>query len=391
LEVVVVAGRRWRFGPDVRREIVRLAGEGRSQREIAAAVTCSQMTVCRVLRPLGGVRRSDVSWSPSPARLSLEDRVEVRLGLERGESFAAIGRRLRRATSTISREVHANGGRDRYAPTGAHRRAGELARRPKATKLAASAALCARVIADLEAWWSPGQIAQRLRVEFGDDASMTISHETIYKSLYVQGRGELRRELARCLRSGRAQRRPRSRIERRGRIPDMVMISERPAEANDRAVPGHWEGDLILGKDGKSAIGTLVERSTRYVMLLHLPHGRSAEQVRDAMTATIQTLPASLRRTLTWDQGKEMAQHRQFTIDTGVDVFFCDPHSPWQRGSNENTNGLLRQYFPKGTDLSAHDPAALQAAADSLNGRPRETLGFLKPCEKLAQLIATTG
>ena len=247
------------------------------------------------------------------------------------------------------------------------------------------------MIADLEAWWSPEQIARRLREEFGNDASMRISHETIYRSLYVQGRGELRRELARCLRTGRAKRRHRGRVEQRGRIPDMVMISERPPEVEDRAVPGHWEGDLIMGKDNRSAIGTLVERSTRYVMLLHLPDGRSAERVRDAMTATIQTLPASLRRTLTWDQGREMGEHRQFTIDTGVEVFFCDPHSPWQRGSNENTNGLLRQYFPKGTDLSVHDAAALRAAADSLNGRPRKTLDWKNPSEKLAELIATTG
>jgi IS30 family transposase len=383
--------REWRrLDAKTRREIFRLAAQGLSQREIAARVFRSQMSVCRVLKPLGGVRRSDVVWEPSPARLSSDDRVEIRVGLQAGMSFAALGRQLGRATSTISREVNAHGGRDGYRPLVAHRAACERARRPKATKLAASPALCARVIADLEAWWSPEQIAERLRVEFGDDASMCVSHETIYKSLYVQGRGELRRELARCLRSGRAQRRPRSRVERRGRIPDMVMISERPAEVADRAVPGHWEGDLITGKNNRSAIGTLVERSTRYVMLLHLPESHTAEAVRDAMTATIQTLPASLRRTLTWDQGSEMAQHRQFSVDTGVDVYFCEPHSPWQRGSNENTNGLLRQYFPKGTDLSVHDAATLQAAADSLNGRPRETLGWKKPCEALAELIAST-
>jgi IS30 family transposase len=273
----------------------------------------------------------------------------------------------------------------------AHQRAGDAAARPKATKLASSAELCARVIADLEAWWSPEQIARRLAAEFGNDASMRVSHETIYQSLYVQGRGELRRELARCLRSGRAKRRPQGRGNTGARISDMVMISERPADVEDRAVPGHWEGDLILGKNGTSAIGTLVERATRYVMLLHLPHGRNAEHVRDAMTATIQTLPASLRRSITWDQGTEMAQHRQFSIDTGVAVYFCDPHAPWQRGSNENTNGLLRQYFPKGTDLSLHDAATLQAAADSLNGRPRETLNWKKPTEALTEFIATTG
>jgi IS30 family transposase len=387
-----VARRVWRrVDREVRRRIVRLSAKGWTHRQIAAEVCRSHGAVQRVLAPLGGVWRSDSGWEPSPARLSLEERVEIRVGLERGESFTVIATQLGRATSTVSREVHANGGRQRYAPVLAHRRACALARRPKPTKLAASPQLCARVIADLEAWWSPKQIACRLRAEFGDDASMCVSHETIYKSLYVQGRGELRRELARCLRTGRAQRRSRNRVERRGRIPGMVMISDRPAEVADRAVPGHWEGDLILGKDGKSQIGTLVERATRYVMLLHLPNDRSAASVRDAMTETIMTLPASLRRTLTWDQGTEMSEHAHFTIDTGVEVFFCDPHSPWQRGSNENTNGLLRQYFPKGTDLSIHDAAVLQTAADSLNGRPRETLGWKKPAEKLAELLATTG
>ena len=217
-----------------------------------------------------------------------------------------------------------------------------------------------------------------------------MSHETIYKSIYVQGRGELRRELAACLRSGRAKRRPQGRLERRGRIVDMVMISERPAEVEDRAVPGHWEGDLIIGKNGNSAIGTLVERSTRFVMLLHLPHDRTAETVREAMATAIQTLPEALGRSITWDQGAEMADHARFTVESGVDVYFCDPHSPWQRGSNENTNGLLRQYFPKGTDLSIHGPNDLQAAADSLNGRPRQTLNWMTPSEKLAELVATT-
>jgi IS30 family transposase len=242
-------------------------------------------------------------------------------------------------------------------------------------------------VEDLEAWWSPEQIARRLRDEFGDDATMTISHETIYQSLYVQGRGELRRELARCLRTGRAQRRPQGRVEQRGRIADMVMISDRPAEVEDRAVPGHWEGDLIIGKDGKSAIGTLVERATRFVILLHLPNGRNAEAVRDAMTNVIQTLPASLRRTITWDQGVEMAQHVQFSVDTGVDVYFCDPHSPWQRGSNENTNGLLRQYFPKRTEIAHYTQAELDDVAAELNGRPRQTLGFKTPSQALDEAL----
>ena len=387
-----MAKRVWRrLDRETRVRIIRLAATGLTLEQIGLEVGRSAGVVQRVVAPLGGVWRSDVRWEPSPARLSLAERIEIRVGLEKECSFAQIGRELGRSTSTISREVAANGGRNGYRPVRAHERAGVQARRPKVTKLASQSPLCARVTADLEAWWSPKQIARRLRAEFGNDATMTISHETIYKSLYVQGRGELRRELARCLRTGRAQRRPRGREERRGRIPDMVMISERPAEVEDRAVPGHWEGDLIVGKNNNSAIGTLVERSTRYVMLLHLPNGRTAEEVRDAMTKRIQTLPVALRRTITWDQGREMAQHRQFSIDTGVEVFFCDPHSPWQRGSNENTNGLLRQYFPKGTALSVHDAAALQAAADSLNGRPRETLNWQTPTERLTEFIASTG
>ena len=210
---------------------------------------------------------------------------------------------------------------------------------------------------------------------------MRVSAETIYQSLYVQGRGALRKELAACLRTGRAVRRQRSRIETRGRIPDMVTISKRPAEIEDRAVPGHWEGDLIMGKSNRSAIGTLVERSTRYVMLLHLDGDHTAETVRDAMTAKVKTLPAHLVRSITWDQGSEMAQHARFSIDTGVDVYFCDPHSPWQRGSNENTNGLLRQWFPKGTDLSVHTPADLDTVAYKLNNRPRQTLDWMKPSQ----------
>ena len=386
-----MARRRWRRMPaELRRQVIQLAAAGKSYREIVDEVGVSLSGISPILRPLGGVIRQDMLAS-SESRLSLEQRVEIRVGLDRDWSFADIGRGLGRHRSTICREVHANGGRAGYRPVAAHRRAMTRALRPKPTKLATNPVLCERVSADLERLWSPQQIARRLRREFGDDASMSISHETIYRSLYVQGRGELRKELTRCLRTGRAKRKSRGRLERRGQIPDKVMISERPAEVEDRAVPGHWEGDLIIGRNNQSAIGTLVERTTRFMMLLHLPDGYAAEQVRDAMTATIQTLPAALTRSVTWDQGHEMTQHIKFSVETGVPVYFCDPHSPWQRGSNENTNGLLRQYFPKGTDLSVHDAATLQHVADSLNSRPRMTLGWMTPAEKLAELVATTG
>ncbi|HBR87857.1 MAG TPA: IS30 family transposase, partial [Microbacterium sp.] len=216
-------------------------------------------------------------------------------------------------------------------------------------------------------------------------------HETIYQSLFVQGRGQLRRELARCLRSGRAARKSRTATDGRGRLPGMVMISERPAEVEDRAVPGHWEGDLILGENSRSAVGTLVERSTRLTLLLHLPDGKSADKVEAAMREAIAALPSSLARTITWDQGAEMAKHADFTTATGIPIYFCDPHSPWQRGSNENTNGLLRQYLPKSTDLSVVSRSELTAIQDSLNSRPRKTLGYLTPSEKFTELVATTG
>ena len=352
-----MAKRVWRrLDREVRTQIIRLGAKGWSQEQIAREVSRSIGSVGNGLRPLGGVWRGDMLRAGSDARLSIDERVEICIGL---------------------------GG-------GAHRRACGRLRRPKPTRLGENPRLLARVVTDLEALGSPEQIAQRLRYEFPDEPEMWVSHETIYKSLYVQGRGELRRELAACLRTGRARPRPRGRIEQRGRIPGMVNISERPAEIEDRAVPGHWEGDLIIGKDGLSAIGTLVERSTRYVMLLHLPEGRTAAEVRTAMTNAVKTLPAKFARSVTWDQGSEMAEHATFTIDTGIDVYFCDPHSPWQRGSNENTNGLLRQYFPKSTDLSIHTAATLQAVADSLNNRPRKTLGWKTPSEKLAELFATT-
>lgn len=382
--------RRWRrLSPELRRQVVRLAAKGATYREIIRQVDTSRGAVGIIVGQWGGVTRSDTRWEPSPARLSLEDRLEIRVGIEAGRSLSAIARGLGRAPSTVCREVAANGGRPHYRPVAAHDRAARCARRPKPTKLAADPALCARVVADLEQLWSPEQIRTRLREEFADRPEMWVSHETIYKSIYVQGRGELRRELARCLRTGRAQRRSQGRVERRGRIRDMVLISERPAEAADRAVPGHWEGDLLVGKDGRSAIATLVERSTRYVLLAAIADQR-AETVREALVGRVATLPAHLWRSLTWDQGREMAQHRLFSIATGIDVYFCDPHSPWQRGSNENTNGLLRQYFPKGTSLRGVTQDQLDAVAVQLNGRPRQTLGFQTPAERLTELIALT-
>jgi transposase, IS30 family len=378
-----------RLSDAVRRRVIRLAAEGRTYREIIDLAGVSMGAVTIITKPLGGVIRPEM-WMPSQARLSLDDRVNIKLWLENGESFAEIGRRLGRATSTVSREVGGVTGRSRYAPMAAHRRAGERARRPKRTKLAACERLAVRVMADLERWWSPEQIASKLRWEFPHRPEMWVSHETIYKSIYIQGRGELRRELARCLRTGRAQRRHQGRAERRGRLPDMVMISQRPAEVADRAVPGHWEGDLLIGKEGRSAIATLVERSTRYVMLAKIANQR-AETVRAALVERVAALPDHLWRSLTWDQGREMAEHQLFTLATGIDVYFCDPHSPWQRGSNENTNGLLRQYFPKSTPLGAIPQERLDAVAVQLNGRPRETLGWQTPAERLAQLIASTG
>ena len=331
-----------------------------------------------------------VGVEPVAARLSLREREEIRVGLERGATFTAIARVIGRAVSTVSREVAANGGRDAYRAHTAHRAAYERARRPKTPKLACPR-LAAKVAEGLEQWWSPEQIAQRLRLEFPDDPMMWVSHETIYMSLFVEGRGQLRRELHRCLRTGRAQRRPRNRLETRGQIAGMVMITERPAEAEDRAVPGHWEGDLIIGANNRSAVGTLVERTTGLLLLLHLPDGREADKVNQAMKRAIATLAEQLRRTITWDQGKEMSSHAQFTIDTGIQVYFCDPHSPWQRGSNENTNGLLRQYMPKGTDLSVHTAEDLTNIAHSLNTRPRKRLGYMTPSETLTELLALTG
>jgi IS30 family transposase len=328
-------------------------------------------------------------WEPRPGCLSIADREEILVGIRAGESLSSIARRLGRDPSTVTREVAANGGQDGYSAWHAHLRARQQARRPKPCKLRAGR-LLDEVSKRLEQLWSPDEIARRLPLDFPNDPEMRVSHETIYQSLFVQGRGELRRELARCLRSGRACRKKRGTVDGRGRIPGMVNISERPAEVDDRAVPGHWEGDLILGEGGRSAVGTLVERTTRLVLLLHLQDGRSAVSVEAAIRNAITTLPAELRRSITWDQGAEMSTHARFTTATEIPIYFCDPHAPWQRGSNENTNGLLRQFLPKGTDLSKHSPADLVAIQRSLNGRPRKTLGYLTPSEAYAQVVAAT-
>jgi IS30 family transposase len=322
--------------------------------------------------------------------LSLEEREEISRGLAEGVSLCEIAMRLGRAPSTISREVAHNGGRTNYRALKADQRAWQRAERPKPAKLVTCPRLAREVERLLEERFSPRQISHWLARTHPMDPERRVSHETIYQSLYVQGRGALRAELHQALRSGRAIRRPKARsaIKRRSRIPDMVLISERPAEVQDRAVPGHWEGDLILGSK-RTCIGTLVERKTRFVMLLKLQDG-TAQEVRRAMTKRIKTLPGELRRSVTWDQGNEMALHREFTIATGMPVYFCNPKSPWQRGSNENTNGLLRQYFPKGTDLSVHSQAELNRVARQLNGRPRETLGWMTPLEKIREVVATT-
>ncbi|MCQ8195599.1 IS30 family transposase [Streptomyces rugosispiralis] len=335
---------------------------------------------------------------PSSTRCLREDeRIHIADRLREKASVRTIAAELGRSPSTISREIRRNGmplrgdrTRWAYRPHAAQRRADRRRPRPKPGKIGQNPELRDFIQAHLAMRWSPEQICQALRRRFPDRPEMHVVHETIYQALYVQGRGELRRELARALRTGRARRRPhRQAAARQPRFSHpMVMISERPAEAADRAVPGHWEGDLIIGKDGASAIGTLVERATRYVMLVHLPGGRAAEDVSTALQTIVQTLPRHLVKSLTWDQGSEMAAHHAFTVATDVPVYFCDPASPWQRGSNENTNGLLRQYFPKGTDLSVHDPEQLTAVAAELNSRPRKTLDWETPAERLHKLLA---
>ena len=374
------------------REFWLLIAKGVSTEAAASAVGVSVTVGNRWFRDGGGMPTLELS-EPTGRYLSMAEREEVAV-LQGRVSVREIARQLGRSPSTISRELRRNAtGADpaRYRASVAQAETDRRARRPKAAKLAAQPVLRDYVQSKLESdeHWSPEQIARRLVVEFPDDECMRICHETIYQALYVQGRGALRRELTACLRTGRALRKPRRRVDqRRERIKDKVMISERPAEVADRAVPGHWEGDLIIGQDSGSAIGTLVERTTRFTMLLHLPDDHGAVAVREAISATIATLPAALRRSLTWDQGIELSQHLQLTFDTELAVYFCDPRSPWQRGTNENTNGLLRQYFPRGTDLSLHGPQDLDRVAAGLNGRPRKTLDWKTPAEALGALLS---
>jgi transposase, IS30 family len=326
-----------------------------------------------------------------PRFLSAEERIRIADLLERGQGFRAIGRTLGRTPSVIGREVRRNRGEDGvYRPHHAHCLAATRRPRPKASKLAQDGPLRAYVKERLGQQWSPEQISQTLPVAYPDDEAMRVSTETIYQAIYVQARGGLKREVTIALRRGRTRRTPhRAEETRTTRFKDpMVMISERPPTVEDRAVPGHWEGDLIMGAGNRSAIVTLVERATRFVLLGHLPGGHTAEEVRDVLVPLMQTLPTHLRSSLTWDQGSEMAAHRTFSLAAEMPVYFCDPASPWQRGSNENTNGLLRQYFPKGTDLSVHTPEDLARVADLLNSRPRKTLAWKTPAQRLHEVVA---
>jgi transposase, IS30 family len=330
---------------------------------------------------------------PSGRYLSLEERLQIADLYLGGAGVRAIAVGIGRSPATVSRELRRNGSAPtarragKYAPHAAQKQAELRGRRPKASKFD-HLELADVVQSKLCVKWSPEQISRHLAEEYPERAEMRVCPETIYQALYVQGRGHLRADLHRHLRTGRAVRRPRgSSVTKRGKIANMILISERPAEVADRAVPGHWEGDLVLGSNCRSAIGTLVERQTRYVMLVHLPDDHSAAAVRDGLLATIKTMPEHLRKSLTWDQGTELTRHAEITLATKMDIYFCDPHSPWQRGSNENTNGLLRQYFPKGTDLSVHSPARLLEVATELNARPRKTLGGLTPAKAMQRLL----
>jgi transposase, IS30 family len=374
----------------------RLVASGVSVSDAAAGAGVSRSGAQKWFRNAGGVIPQHVLVEPSGRYLSGLDRSTIMVGLAQGMSVRAIAGLIGRAPSTVSREIRRNrSARGGYQAARAELWAQRRRARPKPSKLARDPVLREWVQSGLVARWSPEQISRRLVVEFPTQERMRVSAETIYQSIYVQGRGSLRRQVEVRVRTGRTLRKPRRQhaADRRrmgARFPGMVLISDRPAEIEDRAVPGHWEGDLIVGTDGKSQIGTLVERSTRYCLLLHLPGSKEANVVADAMIATIRALPGPLIRSITWDQGIELAAHPKITLATEVEIYFCDPHSPWQRGTNENTNGLLRQYFPKGTDLSIHSAEHLAFVAAELNGRPRKTLDWRTPTEAFEQLLLTT-
>ena len=376
------------LGPGVHLEIRRRVARGELRRVIAAEMGVSQETIRQTVRKAGAVppRRKNRALN----QLSADQREQIALGIAAGEKNCAIAVRIGVAASTLSRELNRNGGRDGYRAWAAEARAFEAALRPgRPRKLVDNPELAAEVNRGLAQRWSPEEISGRLKIDFPDRPEMHVSHETIYQTMFLQAKGKLKTELTLNLRRGRVQRRPMSRASEStvGKIPGMAMISERPAEADDRAVPGHWEGDLIIGANNASSVATIVERTSRYLLLIKLERS-TTDVVCNAVAAKIIELPDHLKRSLTWDQGKEMAAHVSFTVATGVQVYFCDPHSPWQRGTNENTNGLAREYLPKGSDLSIYSQDDLDAIAHELNGRPRQTLGWMKPSEKFAELVA---
>lgn len=391
---VVYRGGGRRFVKDVRDRFWAGIRSGLSVLEASAAAGVSRNAGWRWMAERGGVMPPVPAPGRQRPRLTFAQREEIALLRAEKLSNAEIARRVGVHRATIGREF-AKGSttfpdrRPRYTASVAQGAAEQRARRPRPGKLALNPVLLEEVQDRLEEEHSPDQISRRLRLDFPNDQDMRVSHETIYKALYVQGRGELRRDLATRLRTGRTLRKPhRSTGERRGKIPDMVNIADRPPEIEDRAVPGDWEGDLIVGTASKSAIGTLVERATGFLMLLHLPENHGADTVADAMVESMNRLPKTLRRTLTWDQGTEMTNHIQIASALDLDIYFCDPHSPWQRGTNENTNGLLRQYFPKGTDLSIYAPDYLEHVATKLNNRPRKRLDYKTPAEALNELLS---
>ena len=378
-------GRRWTKAEKTEFWTYWKAGE--SQKSIAAVLGRSPEAVFYFAARHGGI--APRGGHRSPRDLSLAEREEISRGIAAGLSFRKIGANLGRSPSTISRELQRHGGALTYRATEADGRAERSALRPKACRLATRPQLALLIAEKLTLNWSPRQISQWLREAYPDDFEMQISHETIYRSLFVQARGVLKKELIDHLRRVRVIRHAKTSTKPTATIPNLVSISERPPEAEDRAVPGHWEGDLIIGKIG-TQIATLVERKSRFTMLVKVP-SKDATVVAKALSEQVKKLPAEVRRTLTWDRGTEMANHADFTLATNVPVYFCDPYSPWQRGTNENTNGLLRQYFPKGADLSVYSQTDLDKVAKELNDRPRMTLGWKTPGQTFASYVATTG